>query len=139
MTGVDLYSYIFEDTGGSSYNILKNITGLQVDDLHSCDINSSYDTILACLKYFGPALVIVRKLHTDFDDYNKFKYEDVPKGKSKEGHAMVLVGIRKDENSQTLLILQNSWRNKLFVEVDQKYLFGSGVLENQVVFVPFFF
>jgi len=49
---------------------------------------------------YGPALVIVAETHEDFNESNRFKYQGVPKGKH-AGHAMVLVGIRKDDANQT--------------------------------------
>ena len=51
-------------------------------------------------------------------------HEDLPTGNA-EGHALVLVGIRKDQNNQTFFLLQNFWEGKQFVEVRQGYFMNS--------------
>jgi len=41
-------------------------------------------------------------------------------------HALALVGHRQDETGRMFFLLQNWWKKKQFVEVDESYLKGSG-------------
>jgi hypothetical protein len=50
---------------------------------------------------------------------------------SKGNHAMVLVGIRK-EGDATRYLVQNWWKKKAFVEMDDEYLSACGALVNFV-------
>jgi hypothetical protein len=79
MSGICLYNYIFDDNGGSSCDIFNYIMGCRNRDLKIFHVNRKYEEILAALKQYGPALVIVRQMHAYFDDDNKFKYEGVPR------------------------------------------------------------
>lgn len=69
------------------------------------------------------------KTHADFQESGRFRYEGCPVGEA-EGHAMVLVGIRKDASNQVFFLLQNFWNEKQFDELRQDFLMQS-VIEKQ--------
>jgi hypothetical protein len=122
MTGKELYDYIFNDTGGDSRDILPAIAGFPKRQTQPHD--ADYAVIRESLEKYGPGLAIMTYTHEDFHEANKFRYEGTPDGKA-EGHAVVLVGIRKNDYNETYFLLQNFWEGKQFVEVRQDYFIHS--------------
>jgi hypothetical protein len=96
--------------------------------------------LLELLEKHGPALVAGFQTSSDFHNTSLWRHvgntrqpltfsQDGPHA----GHAMVLVGVRTDEQTGTKrVLLQNWWRDKQFVECDGEYLRASGA---QLVFV----
>jgi Papain family cysteine protease len=122
MTGNYMYDYLFKDAGACSLNVLEKVTGC--DNQLRWYQKGQFEEIQAAMKMYGPALVVMCHTHPDFNEKNKkLKYEGVSEcNYNYEGHAMVLVGIRKDNADQTFFLLQNFWQKKLFIEVHQDYL-----------------
>ena len=69
-------------------------------------------------------MVVMQQTHKDLQENPGFRYEGQPSGEI-DGHALVLVGIRKDELNQVFFLMQNFWKNKQFVELRQDYLMAS--------------
>jgi hypothetical protein len=109
---------IFRDPGAYSLNVLHYIMG----SVRYRRLIVEYNYIQADLKKCGPALLIMLHMHQELNEEGKNNYEGVSEGKIEDdGHAMVLVGIRKDDANQPIFLLQNFWQKKLFVDVNQEY------------------
>ena len=121
-----IYKYINSNKGSSDAVLVamipssKNFLGKnfqQVNETHLCFEN---------LGEYGPGLVSQFKVYSDFRTLGKFSYgdSDVPPDNEPEpttSHAMVLIGMRYVGQTWWYL-LQNTWLEKQFVEVSQKYL-----------------
>jgi hypothetical protein len=110
-----LYEYIINDVGGSSWATARVIMAEVANAApRFIDTSKDYATILSLLKKRGPALAEVHKLHHDFQEPGKFAYSGLPIGTT-SGHAMTLIGVRQDEQSQVYYLLQNFWqKNQLW-------------------------
>jgi hypothetical protein len=124
-----LYEYIINEEGGSTIAIARSLMEEVAGSTHTVFTNRDYTFILSLLKTRGPALADVPHLHADFHDAGRFEYSGLPVGAT-SGHAMVLIGIRKDEddNDKVYYLLQNFWQAKPVVEVSQHYFLASGGL-----------
>eukprot|EP00300_Choanocystis_sp_HF-7_P020112 c20514_g2_i1.p1 GENE.c20514_g2_i1~~c20514_g2_i1.p1 ORF type:complete len:239 (+),score=29.89 c20514_g2_i1:254-970(+) len=75
---------------------------------------------------YGPCLVSGFYVHSAFRNESLLCYDECAKGsreQRKDGlHAMVLVGVRVDQNGTKHFLLQNWWPTKQFVSVTQQYL-----------------
>jgi hypothetical protein len=129
--GNKLYRYLFHDYGGRSLDVLCSLMKSCTANLTTCSYTASYEIILGALKKYGPGLVTLNKLPLeDFSEDGKFRYEAFPREiKKTTGHAMLLVGIRQDENNQTFFLLQNWWK-KQFIEVRSDYLSSMAGTQN---------
>jgi len=114
-----LEKHIFNDAGDSSLHMLQSIL-----EPKSIVISSDMVMFEQRLKQFGPGLVAGFKVYDDF--YNgagKHSYAGQPKNEPSGFHAMLLIGVRKDEQQgKTKYLLQNWWKGKQFVEMDDIYL-----------------
>jgi hypothetical protein len=113
-----LEEHIFNDHGGSSDVMLKYIL-----EPNSVIASTDILNIEERLQEHGPLLVARFQVHVNFhEDNGTFIYHGKPEGKTKGLHAMILIGTRKDGNGKRLFLLQNWWKQKQFVEVDEEYL-----------------
>ena len=112
-----LEEHIFRNRGGSSRSFLQSILepGSLFKTIDASDITRKH------FEMYGPALVSQFEVHSDFLEPSNYVFKGQPLGDSSGHHAMVLVGIRK-ENDETLFLVQNWWKEKQFVEVSVKYL-----------------
>lgn len=81
--------------------------------------------VLEKLRNHGPVLVSNVLLSKDFEKSGssvKGSKCDFPPANTKERHAMVLLGMRKDEAGVWWWFLQNWWENMQFVEVDMDWI-----------------
>jgi len=114
-TSKQLEDHIFNDYGGSSEIMLKFI--LEPNSA----ISNLIPQIETTLKEYGPLLVSRFEVYEDFYNDSIHSYSGRPQGNYIGLHAMVLIGIRHENNS-TSYLLQNWWKQKQFVEVDHVYL-----------------
>lgn len=115
----ELADYIFKCDGFDSHLFLKKIIG---EESHVQP--SGVHDIIDNFKKYGPALLQKFEVREDFCNqaihhhYGK-SHSDVIVGY----HAMVLVGYRFDsESNKNFFLIQNWWKEKQFVEVDEDYL-----------------
>jgi len=121
----DLRRHIWEFEGGSSKEFLKLI----------CDIQPNLKTTkpseyLQYMQKYGPALVSNFGVTEEFKNTNHNKIftnwtEEKPLNPP-GCHAMVLVGHRMDETLGEIFLLQNWWKNKVFIETTGDYIELSG-------------
>jgi hypothetical protein len=123
-----LEKYIFENDGGSATIILDLIleSGSKMSTGSPCLIQ--FETTL---KMYGPHLVSQFMVYEDFEKNGNLIYHGTPSGKCIGRHAMVLVGVRK-ENEKMKFLLQNWRAKKQFVEVDDEYLTECGAFVSYV-------
>ena len=120
----ELENHIWDNIGGSSSGFAESILlkgteflyfGPDKDFLPDGAIESS-------LELYGPALVAYFRVDEDFCDKDMLRHIGPRDKKQVLGkHAMLLVGHRQ-ESDKKLLLLQNWWRSKQFIEVDAEYL-----------------
>ena len=112
-----LEDHIFKDDGGSSETMLKYI-------LQPKSIVISTEVVLAeqRLKEFGPLLVARFMVHEDFMSTETHKHHGEPTGNKKGLHAMILIGTRTNDEGKKFFLLQNWWKAKQFIEIDEEYL-----------------
>jgi hypothetical protein len=121
-SAADLKKHIFEDAGGSSHTMLKNIL-VQGSVIFSEGLTMAGDR----LTQYGPGLVAEFEVFSDFySEPNLYSYDGKPTGQSIGHHAMVLIGARTDSNDRRWFLLQNWWQKKQFVEVSEEYLEACG-------------
>ncbi len=65
---------------------------------------------------------VISFLVLKFRNQTKHHHRGKPVGALIGLHAMALVGYRKDEDGRRYFLLQNWWKQKQFVEVDEEYL-----------------
>lgn len=112
--GKRLEQHIFQDTGGRSVNILREI--LQPNSL--VVPTSKFETHL---KKYGPLLISGFVVHDDFLE-NKLSYDGVPQGDVVGTHAMLIIGARRDLDNKLWFLVQNWWDSKQFVQISKSYL-----------------
>ena len=128
-----LERYIFEDNGGNSLKMLKYI--FEKDSIVS---STKIDTIEQDLKEFGPLLVSMFHVHDDFYNSPNCIFHGKLVGNLKGYHSMILIGVRsmeievevkkkvrkrmKVKKVKKFFLLQNWWKKKQFIEVDEEYL-----------------
>jgi len=126
MSAEALYNHIWSNKGGDSKVFLEKIL-LQdpVPLIHS--FSPDFD-LESSLHQYGPGLVSGFKVDKNFDSklWEHIGMRKIDSDLSGR-HAMVLVGIRK-ENDVPRFLLQNWWKEKPFVEVDADYLVSCGAL-----------
>lgn len=124
-TAKQLETHVFADEGGSSLKFLRTL--LAAGSLVESTGTERYQE---WLQLHGPALVANFEVYPDFLNQRVHKhYGSPPTGSSPRGqHAMVLVGARVDESGRRLFLLQNWWKEKQFVEVDEEYLKRCGAV-----------
>jgi hypothetical protein len=118
-----LEKHIFDDEGGSSVDMLRFI-------LHKGSMmaraNRAYSDQL---RDYGPGLVSAFNVHSDFADRSVFKHHGKPKEECIGRHCMVMIGFSTDKTTgESVYLLQNFWKQKQFVQVDEEYLEYSGAL-----------
>jgi hypothetical protein len=120
-----LIRHIWDNEGGDSRAFLEKILLPDPEPvLSSCDAMAN---LRAAMNLYGPGLVQGFKVEASFADSSNWQHLGVRAGPSTGLHAMVLVGHRKEGNSDRYL-LQNWWKSKPFVEVDSQYLESCGVV-----------
>ena len=119
--GEQLTRHIFDIEGGNGRAMLKQI--LQPDS-----IVISAGAITFNLMQYGPALVSTFAVHDEFlDAHGRKSFGGTVSGLVKGHHAMVLIGVRIDQNTQQpWFLLQNWWPSMQFVEVSESYLESTG-------------
>jgi hypothetical protein len=109
-----LEEHIFQDTGGSSVNLLREI--LEPNSLVTP--TSKFETHF---KKYGPLLVSGFVVHEDFLE-NKNSYDGAPQGDVVGTHAMIIIGTRRDTENRLWFLVQNWWDSKQFVQISKSYL-----------------
>eukprot|EP01125_Pyxidicula_operculata_P006549 TRINITY_DN2261_c0_g1_i4.p1 TRINITY_DN2261_c0_g1~~TRINITY_DN2261_c0_g1_i4.p1 ORF type:complete len:329 (+),score=32.76 TRINITY_DN2261_c0_g1_i4:103-1089(+) len=111
--------YLFEDAGIPSHFILvgfiEGILWLSTSDTH-------LDNFHRC----GVGMVSQFEVYEDFTNINVHKHYGNHSGTFKGLHSMAFVGYRKDKDGNVFYLLQNWWKKKQFVEIDDEYLRLSG-------------
>jgi hypothetical protein len=117
----ELSSYIFKIEGGDSHLFMKRIIGPD-----SYILPSGVHDIIENYKKYGPALVQKFEVREDFLNCNVHHHYGTSTSNKVIGyHSMALVGYRIDESNnrnKRFYLLQNWWREKQFIEVDDEYL-----------------
>jgi hypothetical protein len=113
-----LKQHIFQDTGGSSVNLLREI--LEPNSLVTP--TSKFETHF---KKYGPLLISGFVVHEDFLMENKHSHDDEPQGDVVGTHAMIIIGTRRDTENRLWFLVQNWWDSKQFVEISKRYLVNS--------------
>ena len=121
--GEQLTRHIFDIKGGNGRAMLKQI--LQPNSIVAAAGTMQYRLFL---EQYGPALVSTFAVHDEFLDVHGGKsFGGTVSGLFKGHHAMVLIGVRIDQNTQQQwFLLQNWWPNMQFVEVSESYLKSAG-------------
>jgi len=118
---VQLEKHIFDDEGGDSRGFLQKI--LQPK---SIVVSSRIGNIADDFAQYGVGLVSQFQVFGDFyDNLTVRNHYGSPFGTYKGLHAMALVGHR-NANGKRYYLLQNWWKTKQFVEIDEDYLKKSG-------------
>jgi hypothetical protein len=116
-----LEKHIFDDEGGNSLDMLTSI--LEEDSV----IASANRPYPEQLKNYGPGLVSLFCVRDEFVDRSVHKHHGKPKGKIHGRHGMVMIGSATDPTTgKSVYLLQNFWKQKQFIEVDEDYLEYSG-------------
>jgi len=115
-TAEQLEQHIFNNQGGDSKGFLLSIL-----QSNSIIISSDIATHVANYANYGVALVSQFRVHDDFDNVNIRHHYGSPYGNYIGLHAIALVGHR-NSNGKQYYLLQNWWKEKQFVEVDDEYL-----------------
>lgn len=117
----ELEKHIFDDVGGNSWIMLKRI--LQPKSI----VFASHITMYAeDLKQYGTGLVSLFEVHPEFLDMHVHSHAGTPTTKHEGLHAMALIGARVDDTGKRWFLLQNWWKAKQFVEVDEEYMEAAG-------------
>jgi len=122
-TPEQLEKHVFANEGGDSHQFLKSI--LQPNSALESNFGLVSGEALATLfDKHGPGLVSQFKVYDCFHKRSSVhKHYGKPEGNYVGLHAMTLVGHRKDEKKGLyFFLLQNWWKGKQFVEVDEVYL-----------------
>jgi len=95
-TAEHLYNYVVNEEGGSAMDIAYTIMpdAAYLNETVGWGRKHSYEEVLGLLKKYGPAIAEVTRLHEDFQEKWKFRYEGLPPTGPVSGHAMLLVGVR---------------------------------------------
>ena len=95
----------------------------------SLTISGNINTYRQQLRDFGPGLVSLFGVHEDFIDRLVHKHHGRPRGNFVGRHCMVMIGSATDPTSgKSIYLLQNFWKQKQFIEIDEEYLKYSGAL-----------
>ncbi|KAL0487668.1 cathepsin B-like cysteine proteinase [Acrasis kona] len=121
-----LEKHIFKDAGGDSRRMLLSILMPG-----SVVFGSDFSDALTCLKKYGPGLIHQFTVFEDFYNSGKLSFDGKPCGEVIGYHAMVLIGVR-EENNKLWFLLQNWWPSVQFVEASEEYLNGC---ESSLIFV----
>jgi len=120
-TSLELGKHIFNDEGGSSKEFLEYIL-----EPNSVIVVSSIMGSADFFDKYGVGLVSGFQVHADFYNGSVHRHYGKPWGNFIGSHAMALVGHRKDKNGTQFFLLQNWWKSKQFVELDESYLENCG-------------
>jgi len=132
-----LYGRIMHNKGGKALAVFNDLSIFE-DEHNNLELvaRSVVDDnkYIKYLKSYGAGLVTKFHVDEDFKAESKFSYTgQVTINDNKDtGHAMVLVGARKDASGQWWLLLQNWWATKQFVQVSLEYFKTS----QSVVYFP---
>ena len=101
---------------GTHADVVLNRILVQPSDWFSC----LFADIPKNLKNYGPALLPWWGVASDFS--KKWKHlGHAPTDKPLLGHSMLVVGARNHSDGTVRLLIQNWWRDKQFLEVDEQY------------------
>lgn len=124
-----LYRRIMHNKGGKASEVFENLSALPVKanaKISATDSNAAI--ILQHLQNYGAGLVTGFHVDAEFKEKERFSYSGrvAVDPNKKTGHAMVLVGFRKERaTGEVWLLLQNWWKDKQFVEVTLEYFQSS--------------
>ena len=131
MPGTNLYSHIWENKGGDSFDFLEKILFEKLPAKNIIDFSPSrLDKAKLCkqLVRHGPALVSGFRVSENFKDKDQWCHTGKQPDDFSGMHAMLLVGYRKFKEhgtEKTHYLLQNWWKSKAYVEVDIDFLISS--------------
>ena len=136
-------AYVFSDTGGSAKSVLLQVLQPSVGACEATLISRSYNfsssasdigpDLRRLLKLYGPGCVLsmaaekaLKAPRMSFTGKHTTDLVGL--------HSVVLVGVRRDARSgKHFMLLQNSWANLPFFEVDEDYWYASKAEVNFVV------
>jgi hypothetical protein len=125
-TQKELEHHIFDDDGGSSVDMLKRI--LERGSMITA-VGPTPQLLCDYIKGYGPGLVSCFEVYDDFNRGDIHSHVGAPVGEFKGLHAMVMIGYRVAvDTGKTFFLLQNWWKTKQFVEVDEEYLKRCGAV-----------
>lgn len=119
----ELFTFVLTGRGHCSLATAKAlIDGPAFEcDLTPSEINKSFDK-------YGVGLVCAFDVYSDFkptdDGLDPSSHEGIPSGTILGKHSMILFGVREhqdDNDDNCMLLLQNCWESKPFVQVDLNY------------------
>eukprot|EP01125_Pyxidicula_operculata_P015868 TRINITY_DN5406_c0_g1_i11.p1 TRINITY_DN5406_c0_g1~~TRINITY_DN5406_c0_g1_i11.p1 ORF type:complete len:194 (-),score=38.44 TRINITY_DN5406_c0_g1_i11:138-719(-) len=117
-TSEGLKHYIFDDKGCSA-TFFDSI--LQPDSTIK-----SFGILEDNYTKYGVGLVSRFSVYEDFQNLEVHHHYGERSGKYIGLHSMALVGFRKDKDDKVYYLLQNWWKEKQFVEIDEEYLMRCG-------------
>ena len=115
---------------------------LVADEVYKCpafDVSHDCSTIPGKLQQYGPGLVGSWRVASDFSESSGPHLGAAPAEDPKKPdarHAMLVVGYRRTAQGQLRLLLQNWWREKQFVEVDEAYFYSCNTFFVTFVVTP---
>ena len=131
-TTKQIWEHVFGKEGGHSYKVLERLLGNRHDPfpMGRADDAELFPTRIARnLRKYGPLLMSNALLPMNFGDNidapGRGSETNFPPSTTKERHAMVLLGVGKDENGESWYLLQNWHRHQQFLVVDFDWLFKS--------------
>jgi hypothetical protein len=95
-----------------------------VQEQTTMSVEIPFETVRDEMKKSGTALVQMFKTHEDLQDSQRFRYSSKPEGPA-EGHAMLLVGVRRNANNEVFFLMQNFWEGKQYLELRIDYFMHS--------------
>jgi hypothetical protein len=124
--GTGLHRHIWEDHGGDSFEFFKNILPEKLGPHDTVGFSGSLLDIdmSVLLRKYGPALVSGFKVTRDFSS-RSLVHVGEPEPECLGRHAMVLIGCRVDDRGKRRYLLQNWWKSKPYVELDDDHFASS--------------
>lgn len=134
---------VIQNLGGDSQEILESLTGPVCYSVCNVGVNNLANKIIDDFNKHGPALVsrfevdetmkayVEKKKKKKKEESQKYDiplFDEYTPATGHDAHAMVLVGHRPNETGDdTIFLLQNSWKQLLFLEVTSSFLKASKV------------
>jgi len=112
-----LQQRILHNEGGSSVDFLEEITNTEL-----VPVERSGESIRSALMTYGPLLVSTFKVYPELRSHEGVLHPACCHGRKEGLHAMVIIGYRKCSIHGDIILLQNWWKRKPFLEMTVSYL-----------------
>mgnify|MGYP000104858107 CR=1 FL=1 len=121
-TAKQIWNHIISNDGGSSHLMLKRILskGCKVDTVSKKNLKEH-------LNKYGPILLSNFDVKESFLNINIHSHFGIDSSKSVGQHAMLIIGHRTDLDGKDIILVQNWWEQKQFLEMDLDYMEGSSL------------